>query len=139
MATSDELIHVEEGSVFWTPEGGAEVEIDVKTFTVKPKMPIAKVLGSKYGRQNIAGTGDLTGDAEIYLRRDEFIYSDLQITPGAKGTLRGVHYDGGPEWSIPIVWGEEFTETIFQDSETDVKVIGAPFLLDGVMPDYPDT
>lgn len=137
MATSDQLVHVEDGEVFWTPDAGVEIEIDVKMLSVKPKAPIARLLGSKYGRQNVKGTEDITGEAQIYLRKDEWLYSTLGITPGAKGTLRGVHYDGGPEWEIPIVWGEEFDDTVFADNDTDVKVVTCPFMIDGAFPAYP--
>jgi hypothetical protein len=136
MATSDQLIHIEEGTVFWTPDAGVEVEIDCKSFGVKPKKPIARLLGSKYGRQNIGGTPDITGEAVIYVRRDEFPYT-LLIQPGLKGTFRAPFYDGGPEWEIPVILGEEFTDDVYMDNETEVHTLTVPWMLDGDFPDYP--
>lgn len=134
MATSDQLVHVNEGSAWWTPEGGAEIELDCKTLTVNPKTPIAKVIGSKYGRQNMAGVPDITGQMEVYMRKNEWP-SDLGLVPGAKGTLRTAHYDDAHGQPIPVILGEEFTEPVFSDDETSVKVQTIPFQLDGPMPE----
>jgi hypothetical protein len=137
MATSDFLIHVNEGTIFWTPDGGAATEIDCKSCSAKPKAPIGKVIGSKYGRQNKPGLMDFTGELVVYLRRNENPYT-LGLFPGAKGTLDLHHYDDANGWAdVPVILGEEFDEQIFTDNETDVKVITIPFMLDGDFPAYP--
>ncbi len=133
MATSDQLVHVNYGSIWWTPEGQAEIEIDCKSCSISPKRPIAKIIGSKYGRQNIAGLPDMTGSMEVYLRKDEWA-ATLGLVPGAKGTLRIAHYDDAHGQAFPVILGEEFTEPVFSDDESTVKVITIPFQLDGPMP-----
>ena len=134
MATSDQLVHVNDGSIWWKLEGaGAELELDCKSCTINPKRPIAKLIGSKYGRQNIAGLPDMTGQMEVYLRKDEWA-ATLGLVPGAKGTLRVAHYNDAHGQSFPVILGEEFTEPVFSDDESTVKVITVPFQLDGPMP-----
>ncbi len=131
MARHEEIIHASNGRVYSTPDGGSQVELDIREASVKGEVDLADATGSKSRghRSYKPGLKKGTVSCNVILRKDEDpIEGGAGLDLGALVTLKLENDFGGGYWQGDA-WVASFDWPI--RGENDVVMIPFEFTFEG--------
>ncbi len=119
MAREDEIVHLKEGNVSITPDGGSIAALDVESCGFKPEVELADATGSKSNgfRTYVAGLKNAMVSMVVIFRIDENPFEAARnMFVGAKASLKLEEYDSGGYWTCPVIV-KSFDKPIFANEE----------------------